>query len=64
MGKDLVREWWESGDYSRADYEETLAKFKKKWFKGSRKDRLKAYIDESLADVKSEMYSLIGVADE
>ena len=63
--KDLAKlmhdlEWWYSGDYGKADYEETLAEFKKKWFKGSRKDRLKAYIDESLAEVKKELYTLIG----
>ena len=67
--KDLVKvlhdlEWWQSGDTSEEQYRETLAKFKKKWFHGSRKARLKGYIDEQIGIVRSELYELIGEVGE
>ena len=65
MIKDLVEvlhdlEWWQSGDSSEEKYRETLAIFKKKWFHGNRKERLKGYIDEQIGIVKRELYALIG----
>lgn len=53
-------EWYESGDYGKATYLKSLAEFKKKWFKDDRTERLKSYIDESLKDVKEELYALVG----
>ena len=53
-------EWYDSGDYSRETYEDSLAKFKKKWFKDSREERLKYYIDKKLNEVKNELYGVIG----
>ena len=41
-------EWWQSCDISEDKYRETLAKFKAKWFKGDRQERLKGYIDEQM----------------
>ena len=55
-------EWWQSGDISEDSYRKTLAKFKAKWFKGNRKERLKGYIDEQIGMVRSQLYSLIGEA--
>lgn len=52
-------EWWDSGDYSRADYEETLANFKKKWFGENRNYRLEKYINESLDNLKVEIGKLL-----
>ena len=52
-------EWFESGDYGKDTYLRSLAEFKKKWFKDDRTERLKSYIDESLKDVKEELYALI-----
>lgn len=54
-------EWYESGDYGRDSYVKSLQAFKKKWFGADRSERLKGYIDESLNDIKTELYALIGV---
>lgn len=52
-------EWWQSGDYSRDSYEETLSKFKAKWFGDNRNERLKEYINTSLDGIKAEIDKLI-----
>lgn len=57
-------EWWQSGDVSESKYRNTLAKFKTKWFKGDRQERLKGYIDEQIGIVRSQLYSLIGDPQE
>ncbi len=57
-------EWWQSGDTSEETYRETLARFKAKWFKGNRQERLKGYIDEQIGIVRSQLYSLIGEPQE
>ena len=57
-------EWWQSGDRSESQYRETLMKFKAKWFKGDRQERLKGYIDEQIGIVRSQLYSLIGEPQE
>ena len=53
-------EWWQSGDSDESNYRNTLSKFKKKWFKGNRKERLKAYIDNQMGLMRKELYMLIG----
>ena len=53
-------EWWQSGDTSEDRYREKLSRFKAKWFKGDRNERLKGYIDEQIGIVRNELYSLIG----
>lgn len=53
-------EWWQSGDYTEEDYRQSLAEFKKKWFKTNRVDRLKGYIDDQLGIVRRQLYELIG----
>ena len=65
MIKDLCKvlhdlEWWQSSDCSEDKYRATLAKFKAKWFKGNRKERLKGYIDEQIGIVREQLYALIG----
>ena len=57
-------EWWQSADYSEDAYRKELAKFKAKWFKGNRKERLKGYIDEQIGIVRGQLYSLIGEQQE
>ena len=57
-------EWWQSGDFSEDHYRNTLMKFKAKWFKGDRQERLKGYIDEQIGIVRSQLYSLIGEPQE
>ena len=56
-------EWWQSCDASEERYRATLEKFKTKWFKGDRKERLKGYIDEQIGIVKRELYQLVGYAE-
>jgi hypothetical protein len=67
--KDLCKvlhdlEWWQSCDSSEEEYRKTLSAFKKKWFKGDRKQRLKGYIDEQIGIVRGQLYSLIGEPQE
>lgn len=49
------------GDISEESYKETLSKFKKKWFKDSRADRLKVIIDDEVDKLRGELYDMIGV---
>lgn len=56
-------EWWQSGDSDEETYRETVQKFKDKWFKQSREDRLKTYIDERLNTIQKQMYDLIGIKE-
>ncbi len=53
-------EWYESGDYSRADYVETLNNFKKKWFKSSRQKRLAKMTVDELDHFKNRLLEMIG----
>ena len=53
-------EWFDSGDIGEDTYKESVIKFKQKWFKSSREQRLKGYIDKSVDDLKKELYKLIG----
>ena len=53
-------EWYHSNDTSRNDYRETVRKFKDKWFKQSREERLKKYIEESLQKTREELLNMIG----
>ena len=57
-------EWWKSSDSSEFVYREKLSRFKAKWFKGDRQERLKGYIDKQIGIVKSQLYSLIGEPQE
>ena len=53
-------EWYESADYSREDYLETLNKFKKKWLKkGSREERLREIINGELDRFKNRLNDMI-----
>lgn len=54
-------EWYESADIGKEEYLKTLTKFKNKWFKGKREERLKSYIDKELANIKNDLYAMIGV---
>ena len=53
-------EWADSCDISDEDYFKTVIEFKNKWFKQSRQERLKTYIDEEINRTKKELYNLIG----
>lgn len=63
--KDLIPvlhdlEWWQSADYREEHYRETVKKFKDKWFKQNRTERLKHYIDNELEKIKEGFYEMLG----
>ena len=52
-------EWWDSGDFSKSTYIETLENFKAKWFgKDKKSERVKKYVTESLDKLKEEIKTL------
>lgn len=57
-------EWWQSADSSEDEYRATLTKFKAKWFKDNREERLKGYIDNQIGIVRNQLYALIGEPTE
>ncbi len=66
--KDLVpvlhdREWWQSGDISEEGYRKTVVEFKQKWFQKCRTERLQNYVDESINNLRNELYALVGVEE-
>ena len=54
-------EWFDSSDYGENDYKKSVEKFKTKWFGKSRNERIKEYIDESINELKEQLYTMIGV---
>ena len=56
-------EWYDSCDYGEDTYRESVAKFKEKWFKGSRTERLKGYIDEVINETRTKLMKMIGEND-
>ena len=57
-------EWMDSGDISPESYWKTVSKFKKKWFKGNREERLKKYVDASILDLKEQLYRMVACENE
>lgn len=57
-------EWWQSADSSEDKYRATLTRFKAKWFKDNREERLKGYIDNQIGIVRNQLYALIGKPTE
>lgn len=65
MMADLVKvlhdlEWYLSADISEAAYKKTVREFKQKWFEEPRTLRLRTYVDQSVDNLKTELYDLIG----
>lgn len=52
-------EWYLSGDYGQYDYEESLSKFKDKWFGENRNERLREYLTTAIDDMKWQIEKLI-----
>lgn len=61
LAKVLHNEEWYYNDCSKEKYLETLCQFKEKWFKDSRSERLREYVDDRLKYFREEMYTLIGI---
>lgn len=53
-------EWYESGDYSEESWLGARQKFKDKWLKAKREERLKVYIDDEFKKLRKELMGLIG----
>lgn len=58
------REWYISGDYGEDTWEESVRKFKQKWFDKPREKRLKALIEQMFDETKQECMNMIGVKNE
>ena len=56
-------EWADSGDTSHEEYNKSVVEFKEKWFKSSREERLRSYVDSKCGLLKAELYKLIGIED-
>lgn len=56
-------EWYHSCDIGEEEYRNTVKEFKKRWF-GSRDEHLKEIIEESIASLRKELVTMIGVDDE
>lgn len=52
-------EWYHSADKGRDDYLKSVRKFKEKWFKASRTDRLKEYVDKAIKELREELINMI-----
>ena len=57
-------EWYLSSDTGKEKYDDAVRRFKNKWFKESRTDRLKMYIDSELDETREKLYSLLGVSED
>lgn len=52
-------DWYVSGDTGPGDYHTAKQKFKEKWFKADRSERLTKIIDEKLDDVREELKAML-----
>ena len=52
-------DWYVSGDTGPGDYHAAKEKFKEKWFKTDRSERLTKIIDEKLDDVREELKAML-----
>lgn len=61
---DLIHEfdWYKSGDTCKDTYLEEKAAFKKRWF-SNRGVRVKRIVDESVADLKRELYETFNIKE-
>lgn len=52
-------DWYVSGDTGPDDYHRAKEKFKEKWFKTNRSERLAKIIDTRLDDVREELRAML-----
>ena len=55
---------YKSADWSREDYREVVGRFKRKWFKTGRDERLRGYVDEACGNLRAELAELIGGGED
>lgn len=56
-------EWAGSSDETHESGAEAIARFKAKWFRGDRAERLRGYVDERIASVREELMAMLGGGD-
>ena len=54
-------DWAISGDTNMRNYYEEVTKFKDKWLNSEAKDRIRYIIDNSIKDLKEELYLSFGL---
>ena len=64
LAKDFAKvlhdcEWYHSSDICHETYIDTVRKFKRKWFKGDRGERLRGYVDDIFAEAKEECLRML-----
>lgn len=60
LGKVLHdEEWYKSADIGKEEYLETLSAFKRKWFNGSREERLRGIINGEIDRFKNRLNEMI-----
>lgn len=52
-------DWFKSGDTCEETYKEDLQVFREKWIRTIKKERVKELIDDSLAEVKEDLYKAL-----
>ena len=62
---DLIHEfdWYKSGDNCRDTYLKAKRDFKKKWLSDNSTERTKMFVDETLADLKKELYETFDIKE-
>ena len=62
---DLIHEfdWYKSGDNCRDTYLKAKRDFKKKWLSDNSAERTKMFVDETLADLKKELYETFDIKE-
>lgn len=53
-------DWYASGDNCRPIYQADVDYFKNKWFKSSRADRMKEYVDYAVSELRQNLLDMIG----
>ena len=63
---DLIHEfdWYKSGDNCRDTYLTAKNDFKKKWLSDNSTERTKMFVDETLADLKKELYETFDIMEK
>lgn len=61
---DLIHsfDYYKCDDISKADYLKDKAEFKKKWFGGNRGLRIRKIVDESIDELRQELYETFGLS--
>lgn len=63
---DLIHEfdWYKSGDNGKDTYLKAKNDFKKKWLSDNSTERTKMFVDETLADLKKELYETFDIKEK